>query len=46
VTLRDGYSVDIGDAGTVAAHQVTFLQKPYNFDLLAAAIRECLDGKS
>jgi CheY-like chemotaxis protein len=44
--IMSGYSVDLGDGDPVAGQAVTFLPKPFSLDMLAAAIRECLDGKS
>ena len=43
VVLSSGYSAELASSGSLAAHRVTYLPKPAEPGLLAAAVRNCLD---
>ena len=45
VLISSGYNAEFAGQGRPAAGSVTYLQKPYQVELLSKTVRECLDKK-
>ena len=45
VIISSGYSADIAGQSKLSASGITYLQKPYQLELLSKVVRNCLDGK-
>ena len=45
VLYTSGYSLDLSGPGLATSKNFIFLQKPYHPEVLAQAVRNCLDGK-
>ena len=43
VIISSGYSAEMAEHGVPAARGIMYLQKPYQVEVLAKTVRDCLD---